>query len=190
MRLCSTGPAKKSSSSHNSGGISTRTFDLLAHPQADIGRVNLLKTIRKFRGVLRASNLFKTATVAGILSVCFLSNVSIVSAETGTSTATESTSARGNLPYQRLDFQVKASCVTCLRKVAKALKATRGVVSADVSIYYPHWAVVIIDTAQTDDKKIIARVAKEKANIDKLIKQDLKDKPILVVPRSDVAPRL
>jgi copper chaperone CopZ len=90
------------------------------------------------------------------------------------------------LPFARLDFQVKASCVTCLRRVAKALKATKGVISADVSIYHPHWAVVLIDTSATDTDKVLAKVKKEKADIDKLVRTDLKEKPILVVPRSDI----
>jgi hypothetical protein len=139
----------------------------------------------------RCSSFFRSVMISAMLTIGLISSVSPgAAAETANKVESESASTKGNLPYQRLDFQVKASCVTCLRKVAKALKATRGVVSADVSIYYPHWAVVIIDTSMTDDKKIIARVAKEKAAIDKLIKQDLKDKPILVVPRSDVTPRL
>lgn len=105
--------------------------------------------------------------------------------------ANESASATKNgFPYMRLDFQVKASCVTCLRRVAKALKATKGVVSADVSIYNPHWAVVIIETSTTNSDKIIAKVKNEKAEIDKLVTTDLKEKPILVVPRSDAPVKL
>lgn len=150
------------------------------------------KSLRSSGGIplLIRARFLRTVIVSALLMMSLMSGTSFSSAETGAKTESETSSAKGNLPYQRLDFQVKASCVTCLRKVAKALKATRGVVSADVSIYYPHWAVVIIDTAQTDEKKIVARVVKEKANIDKLIKQDLKDKPILVVPRSDATPRL
>ena len=133
-------------------------------------------------------HLCQTLMISALLSLCMFTNVPVAAAESNVEPS--STSTKSAFPFQRLDFQVKASCVTCLRKVAKALKATRGVVSADVSIYYPHWAVVIIDTAMTDEKKIVARVAKEKAAIDKMIKQDLKDKPILVVPRSDAPPRL
>ena len=62
-------------------------------------------------------------------------------------------------------------------------------VSADVSIYHPHWAVVIIETSATDSDKVIAKVKKEKAEIDKLVKTDLKEKPLLVVPRTDVPVR-
>lgn len=98
--------------------------------------------------------------------------------------------AKSDFPYRRLDFQVKASCVSCLRRVAKALKSTRGVVSADVAIYYPHWAVVVLDTSMTDEMKVIARVKKEKADIEKLFKQDLKEKPLIVVPRTDKPERL
>ncbi len=111
-------------------------------------------------------------------------------AEAADPTDADGTFTKSNSPYQRLDFQVKASCVTCLRKVAKALKATRGVLNADVSIYYPHWGVVIIDTSQTDERKIIARISKEKAVIDKLLRQDLKEKPLVVVPRSDAPAKL
>jgi copper chaperone CopZ len=104
--------------------------------------------------------------------------------------SSDSRSKKSGFPFMRLDFQVKASCVTCLRKVAKALKGTRGVINADVSIYYPHWAVVIIDTSMIEPEKVIARVKKEKADIDKLIKTDLKEKPIIVVPRSDAPVKL
>lgn len=139
-------------------------------------------------------HLCQTLMTSTLLALCMWTTAPVAAAETDSKVEPANTSTtpstKSALPYQRLDFQVKASCVTCLRKVAKALKATRGVVSADVSIYYPHWAVVIIDTAMTDEKKIVARVAKEKAAIDKMIKQDLKDKPILVVPRSDVPARL
>jgi hypothetical protein len=127
-----------------------------------------------------------------LLSVClFAGSYSPAEAADPTvSKDTDGTSTKSNSPYQRLDFQVKASCVTCLRKVAKALKATRGVLNADVSIYYPHWGVVVIDTSLTDERKIIARIAKEKAVIDKLLKQDLKEKPLVVVPRSDAPAKL
>lgn len=101
-----------------------------------------------------------------------------------------SPSKKSNFPYMRVDFQVKASCVSCIRRVIKSLKATRGVISADVSIYHPHWGVVVIDNSQTDVDKIIAKVKKEKADVDKLTKVDLREKPIFVVPRSDTPAKL
>ncbi|MDZ4832459.1 MAG: hypothetical protein SGJ27_01535 [Candidatus Melainabacteria bacterium] len=128
--------------------------------------------------------------IAMTVSLCLVSGLCTIAQAADTKGGASSESAKSALPYQRLDFQVKANCVTCLRKVAKALKASRGVLSADVSIYYPHWAVVIIDTSLTDDKKIVERIAKEKANIDKMYKQDLKEKPLIVVPRSDTPARL
>lgn len=130
--------------------------------------------------------LSQAMILAAMLSLCISCGFN-TAAEAGTK---DESSTKSSMPYQRLDFQVKASCVSCLRRVAKALKATRGVLNADVSIYNPHWAVVIIDTAVIDDKKIIARIVKEKANVDKLTIQDLKEKPIIVVPRSDAPVRL
>lgn len=86
-------------------------------------------------------------------------------------------------PYMRLDFQVKGvSCVACIRRVAKGLKNMKGVVKADVSIYYPHWAVVILDKSKADETKVIQTVRKEKVDVTRMTKQDLKEVPALVVP--------
>ncbi len=107
-----------------------------------------------------------------------------------TSKTAEVVVKKSTAPFVRLDFQVKASCVSCVRRVAKALKSLRGVTNADVSIYYPHWAVVVINTAETNESKILAAVAKEKAEIRQYEQQDLQTKPILVVPKTDVPRRL
>ncbi len=119
------------------------------------------------------------------------------SAEAGTAdgtTASQSTETivvkKSKAPFVRLDFQVKASCVSCVRRVAKALKNLRGVTNADVSIYYPHWAVVVINTAETDESKVLAAISKEKAEIRQFEQQDLQTKPILVVPKTDAPRRL
>ncbi|MBX9666816.1 MAG: heavy-metal-associated domain-containing protein [Candidatus Obscuribacterales bacterium] len=117
-------------------------------------------------------------------------------AEAGTADGTASQSAetivvkKSKAPFVRLDFQVKASCVSCVRRVAKALKSLRGVTNADVSIYYPHWAVVVINTAETDESKVLAAITKEKAEIRQFEQQDLQTKPILVVPKTDAPRRL
>jgi len=140
---------------------------------------------------MRFSSRFRTLQfLALIAAVAALHSTTTASAQAENVGSSGDTAKKSEFPYRRLDFQVKASCVSCLRRVAKSLKSTRGVVNADVSIYYPHWAVVILDPSVTDEQKIIASVKKEKADVDKLFKQDLKEKPLIVVPRSDKPVRL
>jgi len=135
--------------------------------------------------IFRFSGFALSLLAATIISSTVVSAAPMENASAANGNGEVERGSANAFPYARLDFQVKASCVTCLRRVAKALKATKGVVNADVSIYNPHWAVVIIDTSATDADKVIAKVKKEKADIDKLVKTDLKEKPLLVVPRSD-----
>ncbi len=94
-------------------------------------------------------------------------------------------------PYQRLDFQVRgASCVTCIRRVAKALRHMRGVIKADISIYYPYWAVVVLDKSKADEMKVVETVRKEKGvDVNRLEKQDLNEIPQLIVPKQDNLPQ-
>lgn len=98
-------------------------------------------------------------------------------------TSASSNDPASSAPYLRLDFQVKGvSCVSCIRRVAKGLKNMKGVVKADVSIYYPHWAVVILDKSKADETKVIQAVRKEKVDVTRMTRQDLKEVPVLVVP--------
>ncbi len=84
----------------------------------------------------------------------------------------------------RADFRVEgASCVTCLRRVAKALRETKGVLKADVSIYKPHWSIVIYDSKATNFDKISAVTKTEKVKFAGLEDKPLAEMPLIVIPK-------
>ena len=88
-------------------------------------------------------------------------------------------------PYERVDFQVKgASCVACLRRVAKKLKKARGVVKADVSIFNPHWAVVIYDRKKTTFEKVLQAIKDEPVRVEDKKATQLSAVPPLVIPKA------
>jgi copper chaperone CopZ len=86
----------------------------------------------------------------------------------------------------RVDFRVEgATCVVCIRRVAKALQDQKGVLKADVSIYKPHWALVIYNSKETNFDKL-ADLVKVKENV-RIV--DIEDKaissmPVLILPRT------
>ncbi len=84
----------------------------------------------------------------------------------------------------RADFRVEgASCVTCLRRVAKAMRETKGVLKADVSIYKPYWAIVIYDSKTTTFDKISAVTKTEKVKFTGLEDKALAEMPLIVIPK-------
>ncbi len=78
----------------------------------------------------------------------------------------------------RADFRIEgASCVTCLRRIAKTFRDSKGVIKADVSVFRPYWSIVIYDSNQTSMPKLSDSIKKENVKF-----QELEDKPIQSVP--------
>jgi copper chaperone CopZ len=89
-------------------------------------------------------------------------------------------------PYLRVDFQVTGvSCVTCIRDVARNLKHGKGIAKADVSIFSPHWCVVVIDTKTTNVLQVVKLVRKAKADVARVTTQPLESVPVIVLPKTD-----
>ncbi|QQR57668.1 MAG: hypothetical protein IPG59_22290 [Candidatus Melainabacteria bacterium] len=89
-------------------------------------------------------------------------------------------------PYLRLDFNLKgATCVTCIRRVAKRLRDNKGVLKADISILRPYEGVVIFDPQKTNVTKLSSEITKEekRASVGDLQLTALQSVPAIVMPR-------
>ncbi|MBX9695307.1 MAG: heavy-metal-associated domain-containing protein [Cyanobacteria bacterium] len=127
--------------------------------------------------------IFACLIASGLISANFLplSPLAVNAEEKGADSSKESKQR-----YTRMDFRVDgASCVACIRRVAQRLKNGKGVVQADISIYRPHWSVVIFETGKTDTKKVVELVRKEKkVEVVGLETQYLSTIPPVVIPRT------
>ena len=101
------------------------------------------------------------------------------------SAAKPATKSNNGKTLRRADFKIEgASCVVCLRRVATALRENKAVLKADVSIYRPHWSLVIYDSKLTSfDKLIFPIKLKEKIRIAALEDKPIKELPALVLPK-------
>lgn len=89
----------------------------------------------------------------------------------------------------RVDFKVEgASCVTCLRRVAKAMRETKGVLKADVSIYKPYWAIAIYDAKATNFQKISEIAKVEKVRFTQVEDKAIAQMPLVVIPKLNAPP--
>lgn len=85
----------------------------------------------------------------------------------------------------RLDFQLAGtSCVACIRRVANKFQAAPGVIKADVSIYKPHWSVVVFDANKTNQDAVLQAVKTESVYMEALEATPLSSMPAVVVPRA------
>lgn len=92
-----------------------------------------------------------------------------------------------NAPYLRLDFNLKgATCVACIRRVAKHLRQTKGVFKADISIIRPYEGVVVFDPQKTNVEKLSSEITKEekRASAGDLQLTALASVPPIVLPRA------
>lgn len=84
----------------------------------------------------------------------------------------------------RADFRVKgASCVACLRRISKTIRAQKGVLKGDVSIFSPYWAIVIFDGNQTNLDKIYESVKHEKVTFEDIEDRVVDGLPLIVIPK-------
>lgn len=84
----------------------------------------------------------------------------------------------------RADFRVKgASCVSCLRRISKTLRAQKGVIKGDVSIFSPYWAIVIYDGDQTTLDKVYESVKHEKITFEDIEDRVVNGLPLIVIPK-------
>ncbi len=95
-----------------------------------------------------------------------------------------SKSNSGNAGLHRADFRVEgASCVVCLRRVAKKLKSAAGVVKADVSIFRPYWALVVYDSKKTALPKIFEAAGDEKVKFADVEDVAISEMPLVLLPK-------
>lgn len=90
-------------------------------------------------------------------------------------------------PFVRLDFQLKgASCVSCIRRISKRLRGSKGVLKADISILSPYEGVVVFEGKKTNLTKIETEIKSEdkRASVTELQLTALEAVPPLVLPRS------
>lgn len=98
--------------------------------------------------------------------------------------AKDETTASKTKNMHRADFRVKgASCVACLRRISKTLRAQKGVIKGDVSIFSPYWAIVIFDGDQTTLDKIYESVKHEKVTFEDIEDRVVNGLPLIVIPK-------
>lgn len=85
----------------------------------------------------------------------------------------------------RVDFRIEgASCVTCLRRIAKSMRESKGVLKADASIYRPYWAIAIYDAKKTTFDKFSAPIAKaEQVRFAEVEDKAISSMPLVVIPK-------
>lgn len=119
--------------------------------------------------------------LAQILGAFALSLLVLVSA----SNWSAATAAPQSTNLRRADFRVEgASCVSCLRRIAQTLKAQKGVLKADVSIYRPYWAIVIYDAKQTGFPTLKEAIKNENVKLTEFEEKTISEVPLIVIPKS------
>lgn len=91
----------------------------------------------------------------------------------------------------RVDFRVEgASCVTCLRRIAKTLRDSKGVLKSDVSIYKPYWSIVIYDAKTTNFQKLAEPIIKaESVKFQEVEDKPIAELPLIVIPKLNTPPK-
>lgn len=94
-------------------------------------------------------------------------------------------SADSGQSLHRVDFRIEgASCVTCLRRIAKSMRESKGVLKADASIYRPYWAIAIYDAKKTTFDKFSAPIAKsEQVRFAEVEDKPISSMPLVVIPK-------
>ena len=84
----------------------------------------------------------------------------------------------------RLEFKIQgASCVVCLRRIAKTFRDSKGVMKADVSIFRPYWSIIIYDAKETNLAKITDAIKSEKVQLLEVEDKPISEMPLLLIPK-------
>jgi copper chaperone CopZ len=120
-----------------------------------------------------------------ITTIAFALAVSLFSSIATPCTSSAANDQHSQPSLHRVDFRIEgASCVACLRRIAKTMKETKGVLKADVSIYRPYWAIAIYDAKTAKWDKIQADISKsEKVRFMELEDKPIAEMPLVVIPR-------
>lgn len=98
--------------------------------------------------------------------------------------AVHATEKKGGQKLHRADFRVAgASCVGCIRRVGKILRAQKGVLKADVSIFKPYWAIVIYNADETNMDVLAESCKIEKVKFEDLDDKTISEVPLIVIPK-------
>lgn len=100
------------------------------------------------------------------------------------SAAAEKPASSAKQKLHRADFTVSgASCVACLRRIAKTVRDQKGVLKADISIFKPYWAIVIYDAEQTNMDKLFETVKEEKIKFNEMEDKPIATMPMIIIPK-------
>ena len=84
----------------------------------------------------------------------------------------------------RADFRVSgASCVGCVRRVSKLLRTHKGVLKADVSIFKPHWAIVIYNLDEVNLAQLGEARKVEKVKFEEVEDKSVAEVPLIIIPK-------
>lgn len=94
------------------------------------------------------------------------------------------TDKKGGQKLHRADFRVAgASCVGCIRRVGRILRAQRGVLKADVSIFRPYWAIVIYNSDEVNLDQLGEACKVEKVKFEEIEDKTISEVPLIVIPK-------
>jgi hypothetical protein len=122
----------------------------------------------------------KRSRIAVFLSTALVVGIGIPSS----AAPTGSSEKKGGHKLHRADFRVTgASCVGCLRRVGKILRTHKGVVKADVSIFKPHWAIVIFNSDEVSLDQLGDACKVEKVKFEEVEDKSISEVPLIVIPK-------
>lgn len=148
-----------------------------------IGLLGLLPpALAKPDAITAANATDKAVTAAGSAKPA-----SVTSPVKPASSAAKSDNAGAKPSLQRADFRVTgASCVACLRRVAKRMREAPGVLKADVSIFRPYWSLVIYDKKKTTLKKVLDAAVEDKVKFAEVTDVSIAEMPVVLLPRTSM----
>jgi hypothetical protein len=98
--------------------------------------------------------------------------------------ASENNKLSAGIKLMRSDFRVTgASCVPCLRRVAKKLKESTGVLRGDVSIFPPYGGLVIYDASKTNIKTVFKSAYDEHVDFADVETRSISQIPAVLLPK-------
>ena len=128
--------------------------------------------------VIFKSALLSLAVLVSTSQVCTMAN-------TGSKASNTKTAASKNFKYTRIDFEVHGSkCPSCIRRLVKKLRKSKGVEKADISIMKPFAGVIIFDHSLTNFEKLKKRMKSENVKPIKIEMEETNRIPPILIPKS------
>ena len=137
---------------------------------ADKTQFDFVETMIKRRKIINVL----VAVIIALGSTC-----SIASAESGSDASVK------EYPFRRVDFEIRGSkCVSCIRRLVRSLRKSKGVEKCDISVLKPYGGVLVFDRNKTSFEKLLKRLKHEKVTAVNVETADIKTVPSILIPKS------